>query len=252
MRIKEDSLRILRFFRFFAHYGQSRPDAAGLKACSAQRELLEGLSAERIWMELKRLLSAKDPSRSLLWMRTTGILSIILPESEKWGIDTIPGLMRLEERQHWSADTMLRLMAMVRPETDVIKNLAKRLTLSNAERDRMLYWAVTSAPESRISDIEFGALLYRSNNQSLLDAMKLEAVRLADRDDESGLERILELIRVTDRWERPEFPIKGQDLLNIGMMPGEQVGHTLSVLETKWIKSGFKLSKEDLIRSLQH
>ena len=74
-RIEEDYLRILRFFRFFAWYGEGRPDAAGLKACAKLKSGLESISAERIWMEFRKLLSAPDPSRALLWMRTTGVLT---------------------------------------------------------------------------------------------------------------------------------------------------------------------------------
>ena len=73
-RIREDYLRILRFFRFFAWYGDGRPDAEGLKACARLKEGLDQLSAERVWSELKKLLSAPDPSRALLWMRQAGVL----------------------------------------------------------------------------------------------------------------------------------------------------------------------------------
>src|SRR5690606_10002862 len=85
-RIREDYLRILRFFRFFAWYGEGRPDAEGLKACARLKGGLSGLSAERVWAETKKLLSAPDPSRALLWMRQTGVLAASLAESEKWGI----------------------------------------------------------------------------------------------------------------------------------------------------------------------
>ncbi len=63
-RIREDHLRILRFFRFFAWYGKGRPDAEGLKACARLKETVNNLSAERVWSELKKLLSAPDPSQS--------------------------------------------------------------------------------------------------------------------------------------------------------------------------------------------
>ena len=92
-RIREDFLRILRFFRFFAWYGSGRPDAEGLKACARLKDGLDGLSAERVWSELRKLLSALDPSRALLWMRQAGVLTKILPESEKWGIDAIHPLI---------------------------------------------------------------------------------------------------------------------------------------------------------------
>jgi poly(A) polymerase len=74
-RISEDYLRVLRFFRFFAYYGSGRPDAAGLKASAAARSKLSTLSAERVWSELRKLLSAKDPGRALLWMRTVATLA---------------------------------------------------------------------------------------------------------------------------------------------------------------------------------
>ena len=101
MRIREDFLRILRFFRFFAWYGAGRPDADGLKACARLKEGLDQLSAERVWMELKKLMSAPDPSRALLWMRQAGVLTRVLPESEKWGIDLIHPLVKAEADLGW-------------------------------------------------------------------------------------------------------------------------------------------------------
>jgi len=97
-RIREDYLRILRFFRFFAWYGDGRPDAEGLKACARLKEGLDRLSAERVWSELKKLLCAPDPARALLWMRQAGVLSRVLPESDKWGIDAIHALADTERR----------------------------------------------------------------------------------------------------------------------------------------------------------
>ena len=72
-RIAEDYLRVLRFFRFFAHYGSGRPDTEGLKASARARTQLKSLSAERVWSEIKKLLSARDPGRALLWMRQSEI-----------------------------------------------------------------------------------------------------------------------------------------------------------------------------------
>ena len=90
-RIEEDYLRILRFFRFFAWYGAGRPDGDGLRAATRLKGGLTKLSAERVWAELRKLLAAPDPSRALLWARQTGVLTLILPESERWGIDGITG-----------------------------------------------------------------------------------------------------------------------------------------------------------------
>ena len=106
-RIAEDYLRILRFFRFFAYYGSGRPDAEGLKACSAARSKLSTLSSERVWSELRKLLSAEDPGRALLWMRQVAVLNEVLPETEKWGIDAIPALVSTEKALGWKPDPLL-------------------------------------------------------------------------------------------------------------------------------------------------
>jgi tRNA nucleotidyltransferase/poly(A) polymerase len=143
-RIREDYLRILRFFRFFAWYGVGRPDAAGLKAAARHKAGLALLSAERLWAELKKLLAAPDPSRALLWMRTTDILQRVLPES--WGIDAIHRLVAAEAAEGRAPDPLLRLEAIMPPHRARIDSLAGRLRLSRAEEARLLEWATDRLP----------------------------------------------------------------------------------------------------------
>ncbi|MEM7067583.1 MAG: CCA tRNA nucleotidyltransferase [Pseudomonadota bacterium] len=250
-RIEEDSLRILRFFRFFAWYGGGRPDAEGLKACNACKKLLGGLSVERVWMELKKLLSAPDPGRALLWMRTTGILGGLIPETVKWGIDAIPGLVRLEQEQGWAGDLLLRLMAMVRPDLENVQGLAKRLNLSNAERERLENWAQSSVPAYDIESGEFDKLLYNQSISGTLDAMKLEVVHLRNREEDDSATQMLGLIEHAQLWNRPVFPIKGQDLLDAGFRAGPDLGRKLAMLEDEWIESGFALTRQELLQQAQ-
>ncbi len=132
-RIREDYLRILRFFRFFAWYGSGRPDAAGLKACARLKEGLDRLSAERVWSEIKKLLLAPEPARALLWMRQSGILSRVLPETDRWGIDLVHPLVETEAALGWRPDPLLRIEAMVPPDVERMGALAERLRLSRAE-----------------------------------------------------------------------------------------------------------------------
>ena len=80
-RIREDYLRILRFFRFFAWYGQGEPDAAALAACAALNEGMARLSAERISKELLKLLSARDPAPAVRLMIETGVMDTFAPEA---------------------------------------------------------------------------------------------------------------------------------------------------------------------------
>lgn len=250
-RISEDALRILRFFRFFAQYGSGRPDAAGLKACAASRTSIKQLSAERVWTELRKILSVSDPGRALLWMRTTGILEMVLPESEKWGIDTIPSLVRLEASENWAPDPLIRLMAIIRPHVPNVQQLAKRLAMSNRELERLEAWAESQPPAFDVSMEEFQKQLYRGSQQGIVDRIRLEAAHQeADRNG-GQLEKLLKMICQARRWQRPSMPVQGRDLVELGISAGPEMGKILSELEEAWIDSGFQLDRQALLVMVQ-
>ena len=246
-RIKEDALRILRFFRFFAWYGKGRPDADGLKACAHLKELLDRLSVERVWMELKKLLSAPDPGRALLWMRTSGVLSKVLPETEKWGMDAIPVLLGLEQPHNWNSDPLLRLMSVLPPNPEIVVELANRLAMSSVERSRLSDWAGSSVPDANLTSVELEQLLYRGSHQGIIDKLRLEVVRLHGEDEAAG-EKILKLLQHAVSWERPQMPVKGRDLTKAGFAEGRELGQKLSKMENAWVESGFTLDREALLK----
>lgn len=251
-RIKEDYLRILRFYRFFAFYGAGRPEADGLRATVALKSGLDQLSPERIWQELKKLLGAPDPSRSLLWMRTTGVLAAILPEGEKWGIDAIHGLVTAEQDLGWKIDPILRLKSILPPMVDKMTALGKRLRLSNVEADQLQKWAMAEGLTAEMSDQELKALIYWGDQPAILSALQLSLANMRQKSSESleAVERssgYLRLLKVAQTWEAPEFPVKGQDLLGLGQVPGPQIGVELNKLEQAWVDSGFALSREQLL-----
>jgi len=172
-RICEDGLRILRFFRFFAWYGEFRPDAEGLKACVRLKDRLDDLSSERIWQELARLLAAPNPTKAILWMRQTGVLAQVLPEGEKWGIDGIHGLVEAEAGLGWSPDSVLRLICILPPMPDKLGAMAIRLKLSGKVRDRILAWAHCPDVSLKFKRADFEQFLYRQNLQAVEDRLRL-------------------------------------------------------------------------------
>lgn len=251
-RIREDYLRILRFFRFFAWYGEGRPDAEGLKACVRLKEGLAQLSAERVWAELKKLLSAPDPSRALLWMRQAGVLTAALPESEKWGIDAVHGLTRAEKDLGWAADPMLRLEAIVPPDAARMKTLAERLRFSTAEADRLRYWALSTAVEPKTTEGELAKRLYRGNRQGFVDRLRLSlaGARVRAVEDNNALLEaggFSRLLAFALKWEKPVFPLKGADLTALGATPGPKLGEILKNLEAEWIEAGFAPDRDALL-----
>jgi len=251
-RIKEDYLRILRFFRFFAWYGSGRPDASGLKACAKLKGGLDDISAERVWIELKKTLEAKDPSRALLWMRTTGVLNIVLPESEKWGIDLIPSLLTAEELCKFEIDPMLRLMAVIPPRDDVVDALSTRLKLSGVETKRLMLWTKTPKVEQGTNQKTLEKFFYENDMQAVLDVLQLDIATLEGRGEASAdaLKIAVGFLQQAQKWQRPTLPIKGKDLLALGQEAGPSIGKAIRALEAKWVESGFKLSKEELLAGL--
>ncbi len=254
-RIREDYLRILRFFRFFAWYGSGRPETDGLRASARLKDGLNQLSAERVWSELKKLLSAPDPSRAMLWMRQSGVLNIILPESEKWGIDAIHGLVRAETDLDWQVDALLRLESIVPPDAARMTELGKRLKMSNAERARLEAWARADAIKSETSEQALKKLIYRGSSQAVADRIRLayaSARQEAAASDEAmiragGYSRLLDAV---EKYEPLVFPLTGGDLLSLGVEKGPGLGEALRDLETLWIDSGFSLDREALLDKL--
>jgi poly(A) polymerase len=251
-RIREDYLRILRFFRFFAWYGSGRPDAEGLKACARLKDGIERLSAERVWAELKKLLAAPNPSRALLWMRQAGVLSRVLPESEKWGIDAIHGLVAAERNLGWAADAMLRLEAVVPPDVERMQALAERLKLSNAGTERLKSWALAPKIEPTDTESDLAKKLYRSGRQPILDRLRLALASARSRAAESN-EALVEaggyarLLKFAEAWKIPKFPLKGADLQKIGVPAGPEMGKLLKRLEEEWIEADFRPDRGALL-----
>lgn len=250
-RIREDYLRILRFFRFFATYGRGRPDAEGLKACARLKEGLDRLSAERVWSELRKLLAAPDPSRALLWMRQSGVLTRILPESEKWGIDAVHGLVETGAGLGWTPDPLLRLEAIVPPDPARMEGLARRLKLSKAETARLRDWAMAAPPKRDMSDAALRADLYRNGVSGAADRLRLALASARGRSTEAdGLAETTAFARmlvVAEKWEKPQLPIMGKDLAAKGFAPGPELGRELKRLEEAWVASDFRLSREELL-----
>ncbi|WP_062203797.1 CCA tRNA nucleotidyltransferase [Aureimonas sp. AU12] len=251
-RIEEDYLRILRFFRFFAWYGGGRPDGEGLRAATRLKGGMGKLSPERVWAELRKLLATPDPSRSLLWMRQTGVLSLVLPESEKWGIDAVHGLMEAERAHGIAPDPILRLEAIVPPDAARMDELAKRLRLSNADRGRLVAWARADAPKLDESDGGFAVRLYFGDRIAIADRLRIAMAALKPKA--AGDPDLLPVIAIAARrlaqalaFEPPAFPVSGHDLGERGVAAGPDLGAKLTVLKRAWAESGFTLGRDALL-----
>lgn len=254
-RIAEDHLRILRFFRFFAYYGSGRPDADGLRASARAKDKLSTLSAERVWSEMKKLLSADDPSRALLWMRQAGVLAQILPETEKWGIDSIHGLVATEEALGWKPDPMLRLASIIPPDAERVAALSSRLRMSKNEAARLDQWAKAPAVDPSLAETALDRLLYRQGVEGVKTRLKL-ALSSARADMSAGeaamqkIAKLSTLLARAEKFDKPSFPLSGADVLAAGLPAGPQVGEVLGELEAAWVDGNFAADRETLLARL--
>ena len=247
-RVREDYLRILRFFRFLAWYGgQEKVDAASLKACREHQNGIKKLSVERIWMEMKKLLSAPNPVRACHIMLTNGILETVFPEANN--VDGLEALVKLETREGIAPDPLLRIMAMSAREPLQMALLAKRLKMSKLETNRLRGWSDDDAQLS--TDMEQRdklAAIYKSGKSVISDRALLRA---AGETDPIQSSRWMTLATLASEWVVPIFPLTGKDLTDVGVPTGPAMGKALKALEALWVRSGFSTEKPQLLAALK-
>ena len=220
-RIKEDYLRILRFFRFYAWYGDvsEGPDADGLAACAENIAGLHSLSAERVTAELLKLLAAPDPAPALATMASTAALAQVLPGANTWSLAT---LVHLEQEAGLAPRLMLRLALLGGEPTESLR-------LSNAQIRQL------EQINSGASPVE---LAYRFGVDAGLDALLFEAASLSQPVRRAELEEI-------HHAAKQVFPLKAADLMPT--LNGPALGIALKKAEARWISSGFTLTKAELL-----
>jgi len=247
-RVREDYLRILRFFRFLAWYGgQETVDAASLKACREHQAGIKTLSVERIWMEMKKFLSAPNPVRACHIMLTNGILERVFPEANN--VDGLEALVKLEAREGLSPDPLLRLMAMSAREPLQMALLAKRLKMSKVESNRLRGWSDDDAQLSTdMAERDRLAAIYKSGKSVITDRARLRAAGEADPIQSA---RWMALAGLASEWEVPAFPLTGKDLTGAGVPKGPAMGKALKALEALWVRSGFSTEKPQLLAALK-
>ena len=213
-RIAEDHLRILRFFRFHARFGEA-VDGDGLAACVARANDLMALSRERIAAELLKLLVARAAVPVVALMEEHGILRPVLPEIDRAGVARLEALAAREAAAGVAPDAIRRLAALVAP--DAAEGVGARLKLSNNDRKRL--------EQATLGPGDEGArgLAYRVGPVSAVDRLLLAG---ADTAPLAG-------------WSPPALPIGGGALVSRGLARGPDVARTLRQVEARWIAEGF-------------
>ncbi|WP_051948812.1 CCA tRNA nucleotidyltransferase [Methylosinus sp. PW1] len=236
-RIAEDHLRVLRFFRFHAAFGEGPLDPAGLHAAIIARASLAKLSGERIRAETLKLLAARRAVEVAREISQAGVLEVVVGASFPARLER---LAAVEAALSHAADPLLRLCALCVLILEDADRLRDRLRLSNAEHRRLAHAArlleglhgATSPPR----ELELLRLLFEQGRGAARDAL---ALAHAESPAAADAEFWLRGARFLAETPAPDFPVKAADLMARGLSPGRALGAVLKELQAKWIRAGF-------------
>ena len=246
-RIREDYLRILRWFRFHAWYGKGDPDQAALTACKALKGMLSGRAAERTQKELLKLLAAEDPRAALRLMAATSVLSAVLPQVK--ALTRFETLVAIQTEQLFETDAEIRLAALLPDDVVVARDTAERLRLSNALKDRLIE-AAGKEPRivSWMSPREARRTVYKIGLRAFSDRIKL-AWAASTRPSTTSQWR--GLLALAETWTPPAFPLTGDEILAAGVPKGPMVGEVMREVEEWWIDHDFMDDKLAAVERLK-
>jgi poly(A) polymerase len=241
-RIEEDYLRILRFFRFHAAYGEGALDADGIAACIAARAGLEQLSRERVRMEFIKLLLARNAAPVLEAMADAGLLGRLIAGVPN-GVH-FAAMVATERALLLPPDAMRRLAALAVLVAEDAERLWQKLRLSNAEHGQLAAMAEGWRRISpALSEHQQQTLLYRLGADTFTDQAMLGWARAGAGEGNASWRMLATL---PQRWSAPTFPIKAADLMTRGVEKGPRLGEALAGAENAWIAAGFPSAKSEI------
>ncbi|MEP2990705.1 MAG: CCA tRNA nucleotidyltransferase [Parasphingorhabdus sp.] len=224
-RIAEDHLRIMRYFRFLARFGQHNVDQDTFDACRIAARELGKLSRERVADELMKLLATDDPLYAIEEMIAANIFDHIVSAIDSNAIQVLAPLMLREKEFGIPPNPVRRLAGLLPKDLDITGKITKNLRFSKklqrATTDRLKYEEVNA------DTIE--ALAYHHGAEAARDIALLFA----------SDQNLASCLQILEGWQKPTFPLKGGDLIAMGMQPGPAVSKLLAKVEDSWIKEGF-------------
>ena len=241
-RIAEDYLRILRFFRFHAAFGEGMPDPQGLAACIAARAGLERLSRERVRMELLKLLVARHPLGAIEVMTECGLLDQVLGAVPL--LASFAKMIEIEAVLSMPADPIQRLGALGVWVVEDADRLRQRLRMANVEYERLAsmadgWWRASPARGEQWARV----LLYWLGREHYIERVLLAWARSPQFAADTSWRALATL---PERWLAPSFPLRAADFIGRGVPKGRKVGAALAAAEKAWVAAGFPLDSTAL------
>jgi len=257
-RIAEDYLRILRYFRFHATHGRPPADRDALQACRSNVEHLSELSGERVRDEMLKILAAPNPASILLLMRGEKVLEQVLPEAGEVGrLRTLTWLTTQAIKMDSVTVDPLRNLASILPQEGgglPAQSIAHRWRLSNHDSVRLADMLEPLGLTPDATDNEIRRMLYQCGPDTFRDRTLLawaEDVAIEARLPRERTDAWIHLMEMADQWQKPEFPLTGDDVIALGVKPGPEVGKLLRSVKQWWMEQGFPNDRERCLGRLR-
>ena len=245
-RIKEDYLRILRYFRFYAIFGKGKPDLDSLNACIKFKDGLRTIAIERVRDEFFKILTAKNAYKALKLIFDNDILGFFLPQPKN--IKAFKKLSEIVDEAKIEPSFLRRLFVLYQPNAAKAENIANTLRLTKKQKENFANWAKIEVTQNNIMTKEMRLkFIYRYGKQFCIDKILLTCA-LFDFQP-AQLNEVLNEVKNTIV---PIFPLRGRDIISFGVVPeGQNIGMFLEKLERKWIDSGFILTRDELLNEIR-
>ena len=248
-RINEDYLRILRFFRFNAFYGNNnlKLSSDSIKACIKNKNKIKKLSSERVQNEFFKILNSSDPYFIVSIMRKIEILDLLFEHKVETKI--FKKLLLIEKENSFSKNHILRFASLALKNKKINSNNLQMFNFSKKERKELcLLTNQEFEIHNKLNKSDIKKILYSIDRKTLKDMAKLSWALSNNRVTNKNWKNVLSQI---DKVEIPIFPLKAKDILDYGLEEGPIIGEILKTVEQDWIDSNFEHNKEDLLFKLK-
>ena len=243
-RIKEDYLRIMRFFRFYSIFGKTPVDKEALQACIKLKDGLRGIAIERVRDELFKLLVTPHVTETMRIIYDNDILGYFMPKSEH--LDALWRLTKLVADAKYEGNFLRRLFVLYQPNASQAENIANILRFTKKQKDVFTRWAkIEITPENLATSTARLKFIYRYGKQFTIDKILLTSSIYQDLPL-----NINDVLKEVENAIVPIFPIRGKDIVAKGIKSDRKIGETLNKLEQIWIDGDFNLTRDELLQKV--
>lgn len=239
-KVKEQPIRILRFFRFYSIFGKAKPDLKSLKACVKNKDLLKTIAVEKIRDEFFKILTTPNASTVIEMMIENDILTFIFPKNVNTKM--LENLNKVVSYNELTPDYIRRLFVLFEPDPVLADSLSLRLHLTKAQRTRLINLSKFIFNPIKFDDEVYLKKVIFSHSKDFVKDKILISLAYNNMTDYD----IRELFKKIDEMDVPEFPISGKDLMALGMINCSPIKEIMGQLKSEWIDSGFKMSVDEL------